>query len=118
MLSSPMPTVKCLATLRRLRTLPARVLGDVQQPGGGRRLRLVLGAALGGYAQPPSLEADDGDRRARDLAGRRQGQRADPAHAWRSLAAKSTCAVSRGPASRDVILRSQSAISAGFAVPS
>ena len=73
-----MPTVKCLATLRRLRTLPARVLGDVQQPGGGRRLRLVLGAALGGYAQPLSLEADDGGRRARDLAGRRQGQRADP----------------------------------------
>ena len=41
-----------------------------------------------------------------------------PAHAWRSLAAKSTWCSSRGPASRDVILRSLSAISAGFAVPS
>ena len=41
-----------------------------------------------------------------------------PAHAWRSLAAKSTWCSSRGPTSRDVILRSQSAISAGFAVPS
>ncbi len=37
-----------------------------------------LGHLHGGYAQPRGFEADDGDRRARDLGGRRHCQRAGP----------------------------------------
>ena len=64
------------AAVTRL-ALDARAVPLQARRGREPAVRRALGHLHGGYAQPLGLEADNGGRRARDLAGRRHGQRAD-----------------------------------------